>query len=62
LLAAGRPAEAEKVYRQNLDRHRDNGWGLAGLAKSLDAQSKKQEAAEARQRFEKAWANADFKL
>jgi tetratricopeptide (TPR) repeat protein len=62
LLAAGRPAEAEKVYRQNLDRHRDNGWGLSGLAKSLDAQGKKQEAADARQRFEKAWANADFKL
>ncbi len=62
LLAAGRSAEAEKVYRQNLDRHRDNGWGLSGLAKSLEAQGKKQEAAEARQRFEKAWANADFKL
>jgi tetratricopeptide (TPR) repeat protein len=62
LLAAGRPAEAEKVYRQNLDRHRDNGWGLSGLAKALNAQGKQQEAADARQRFDKAWANADFKL
>src|SRR4051812_23847767 len=31
LLAAGQPAEAEAVYREDLKRHPRNGWSLHGL-------------------------------
>jgi tetratricopeptide (TPR) repeat protein len=31
LLAAGQPAEAEAVYREDLKRHPKNGWSLHGL-------------------------------
>jgi tetratricopeptide (TPR) repeat protein len=61
LLAAGRAKEAEAVYRKELAEHPENGWSLFGLAVSLNAQ-KSPQAAEAQQRFEKAWANADVKL
>jgi tetratricopeptide (TPR) repeat protein len=60
LLAAGRPADAQKVYEENLRRHPENGWSLYGLAESLRLQKK--DAAAAQQRFEAAWKNADFKL
>jgi tetratricopeptide (TPR) repeat protein len=60
LLAAGRPADAEKVYEENLRRHPENGWALHGLAESLRLQKK--DAAAAQQRFAAAWKNADFKL
>jgi len=38
LLEAGRPADAERVYRKDLERFRENGWSLFGLMKSLEAQ------------------------
>jgi tetratricopeptide (TPR) repeat protein len=38
LMAAGRPAEAEQVYREDLERNRNNGWGLLGLRQALAAQ------------------------
>ena len=62
LLAAGRPAEAETVYWEDLRRNRENGWSLFGLVQSLEAQGKTDEAAAARARFEKAWSNADVEL
>jgi tetratricopeptide (TPR) repeat protein len=62
LLEAGKPAEAESVYREDLARFPKNGWSLFGLAQSLEAQGKKDEAATTRQEFEKAWAGADVKL
>jgi tetratricopeptide (TPR) repeat protein len=62
LLEAGRPADAEKVYVQDLERFRENGWSLFGLAQSLDAQGRRSEAAAARQRFEQAWTRADVAL
>ncbi|MCW5979768.1 MAG: tetratricopeptide repeat protein [Bryobacteraceae bacterium] len=62
LLEAGRPAEAEKVYREDLTRHRDNGWSLLGLIQSLEAQGKTSEAEQARRRFEKAWSRADIQI
>ena len=60
LLAAGRGAEAQKVFEEDLRRHPENGWSLHGLAESLRLQ-KKDDAA-ARQRFAAAWKNADVKL
>ena len=62
LLAGGRPAEAEAVYRDDLKRNPDNGWSLFGLAQSLRAQGKTAEAAAAEARFQKAWARADVTL
>jgi tetratricopeptide (TPR) repeat protein len=62
LLKAGRAEEAEAVYREDLKRNPENGWSLYGLTQSLQAQKKKEEAAEAEQRFRKVWARADVKL
>jgi tetratricopeptide (TPR) repeat protein len=62
LLAAGRAKEAEMVYWQDLNRNRDNGWALVGLAQALRAQGRSDDAAAAQTRFEKAWVRADVKL
>ena len=59
-LLADRPAEAETVYQADLLQHPDNGWALIGLIQSLRAQQKDDQAAEAEDRFKKAWAHADF--
>jgi tetratricopeptide (TPR) repeat protein len=62
LADAGRYAEAESVYREDLDRHPENGWALFGLAQSLRMQGKREEAAAAAARFDKAWQHADVKI
>jgi len=62
LLEARKPKEAEAVYREDLRRNPNNGWALYGLASSLAAQARKDEAAAARERFEAAWKEADIKL
>ena len=59
LLLADRPSEAEAVYHADLLSHPDNGWALTGLIQSLRAQQKDDQAAEAEDRFKKAWAHAD---
>jgi tetratricopeptide (TPR) repeat protein len=62
LLQAGKPAEAEAVYRESLKTYRDDGWALYGLAQALDAQGKSADAAETRRAFDQAWRFADVKL
>jgi tetratricopeptide (TPR) repeat protein len=62
LMQSGRYAEAESVYREDLNRHPENGWSLFGLARSLELQVKPDEAARVRARFEKTWTDADVKL
>lgn len=62
LLEAGRPAEAETVYWEELRRTRDSGWALFGLVQALRAQGKQEQAAIAEARFRKAWARADITL
>lgn len=62
LLQAGRAADAERVYREDLQRNPANGWSLYGLAQSLRAQGKTAEAAQAEERFRSAWASADVQL
>jgi tetratricopeptide (TPR) repeat protein len=61
LLQAGRAAEAEAVYREDLRRNPENGWSLFGLAQSLRAQAKP-DAAAVDARFSRAWARADVRL
>ncbi len=62
LLDAGKPADAEKAYRDELAHHTENGWSLKGLALSLRAQGKEQDAAAVEQRFQKAWSSSDVQL
>jgi tetratricopeptide (TPR) repeat protein len=62
LVDAGRHAEAEAVFREDLSRHPENGWSLYGLARSLKVQGKPDDAAAVSARFEKAWQRADIKL
>jgi tetratricopeptide (TPR) repeat protein len=59
LLRAGRVRAAEATFRADLDRHPENGWALAGLARSLSAQGRHGEAAAVERRFQRAWATAD---
>jgi tetratricopeptide (TPR) repeat protein len=58
LLQLGRPADAEKVYREDLVHNPGCGWSLVGLAKSLEAQHKKG-AAEYRARAREAFGQAE---
>lgn len=62
LLEAGRAAEAEAVYRADLERYPRTGWSLYGLAAALRAQGKTAEADLAQMGFEAAWAQADVQL
>src|SRR5437588_867199 len=57
-----RAAEAEAVFRADLDRNRHSGRSLFGLWKALEAQHKTREASVARREFEAAWKNADTQL
>ncbi|MBW8813164.1 MAG: hypothetical protein JF588_07025 [Caulobacterales bacterium] len=62
LLEAGKPAEAEAVYRDSLKSYRQDGWALMGLSKALKAQGKAAEAAKADAAFAEAWQRADTKI
>jgi tetratricopeptide (TPR) repeat protein len=62
LLAAGRPAEAEAIYWQDLQLNPENGWSLFGLTQSLKAQGKEEQAVLVEKRFRKAWSQADVTL
>ncbi len=62
LLAEGRAAEAESVFREDLKRNARSGRSLFGLSKSLEAQRKTREAAVARRQFAAAWKKADTPL
>lgn len=60
LLSMNKGAQAEAVYREDLENYPENGWSLLGLSQSLEAQDKASEAV--KQRFKKAWAEADVEL
>jgi tetratricopeptide (TPR) repeat protein len=62
LMRAGRYAEAEQVYRDDLARYPENGWSLYGLGRALRLQKKEAEAAAVEARFGKIWAHADVRL
>ena len=62
LLAAGRPADAEAVYREELRRNPGNGWSLFGLAESLRAQGRAEEVTAVERQLAAAWRHADTRL
>ncbi len=53
-------SQAEAAYRQDLAIYPDNGWSLYGLWQSLFAQGNVNEAMQVKQKFDKAWQNADI--
>ena len=57
LLDAKRYADAEQVYRDELEDHPNNGWSYFGLLQALEAQGKKDPALE--EAFHKSWARSD---
>jgi len=59
LLAAGRAAEAETAFREELRRNPGNGWSLQGLVTAMEAQ--KRDASAERAQLDQAWAHADTK-
>ena len=59
LLKANKPAEAEAVFRDDLQRYPNNGWALFGLMQALKAQNKNSDAAETDWQFKEAWKDAD---
>lgn len=59
LLESGRAADAEDVYRADLQRHPENGWSLLGLRNALNAQKRTDEAHAVAERLAKAWTRAD---
>ena len=60
LLRSGNYAEAERVFRADLERNRNSGRSLFGLIESLKAQKKSVDALQ--REFQNAWKNADTKL
>ncbi len=62
LLDAGRYAEAELVYLEDLRRNRENGWSLTGLQQCENALGKKDQVLATAKRFSKAWKNADIAI
>jgi tetratricopeptide (TPR) repeat protein len=62
LLRNEKYAEAEKVFRAELEKHRRNGRALFGLAESVRAQGKQHAAEFIQREFEESWKNSDTKL
>jgi tetratricopeptide (TPR) repeat protein len=59
LLRNGQAAQAEAVFRVDLEQHPRNPRSLFGLLKALEAQKKNANAEEVRREFDAAWKNAD---
>jgi tetratricopeptide (TPR) repeat protein len=62
LLQAGRAADAEVVYREDLKRNPKNGWSLYGLAQAQRTQGKTADADRTQADFQAAWKSADTPL
>ena len=62
LLREGRAADAERIFRADLERNPRNPRSLLGLQKSLEAQGRTADAAWARTQFDAASRDADVPL
>jgi tetratricopeptide (TPR) repeat protein len=61
LMADGRAAEAETIYREDLQRNPGNGWSLLGLQQALAAQGKTDDAEAAAEQLADVWQRADVR-
>jgi tetratricopeptide (TPR) repeat protein len=62
LLSAGKPTEAEQVFREDLRQNPRNPRSLFGLMNSLKAQQRDADAAWVEREFIEAWKDADTRL
>ena len=62
LIEAGRFAEAEAVFRKDLEDYPRNGWSMFGLFKVLEIQGKTKEAKKYKDKFDVIWQLSDIKL
>ncbi len=62
LSDAGKYAEGEKIFQEDLKRNPENGWSLKGLEVCQLKQNNKSTGAGTAKRFEKAWKDADIKI
>lgn len=62
LMKAKQYEEAEKIFKEDLNLLRQNGWSLMGLYQSLKAQNKTKEAQHIKQEFDAAWKDADIEI
>jgi tetratricopeptide (TPR) repeat protein len=62
LLSAGRFADAEAVFREDLQKLPENGWSLYGLSRALSLQKKDAEALRVEKQFDVVWKKADLKI
>lgn len=62
LMRTGNFAEAETVFRKEIDKNPKNGRALFGLSAALEKQGKSSSAALVKKEFEAAWKDADTKL
>jgi tetratricopeptide (TPR) repeat protein len=62
LLRAGKPAEAEAIFREGLQHTPRNGRMLFGLMESLRAQGRMEAFQMVQKEFEAAWKNSDITL
>ena len=58
LLKNGQAAKAEQLYLEDLERNRNNGWGLVGLQQAYRAQGKMTKARELESRIQAIWPNS----
>ncbi|HEX5765204.1 MAG TPA: tetratricopeptide repeat protein, partial [Woeseiaceae bacterium] len=61
LLKAGRAADAERAFREDLKRFPENVWSLQGVAKALHAQRRTSEAEQVSKRLQQVWTMAGVK-
>ncbi len=62
LMQTNSAAEAEAVFRRDLEIYKHNGWSLYGLHQSLLAQGKEDEASQVEAQFNAIWQAADIEL
>ncbi len=58
-LMSGRYADAERAYREDLAKWKNNGWSLYGLSRALHGQGDIAEAKKIEDQYREAWSHAD---
>ena len=62
LIEAGKLAEAEAVFKKDLEDYPRNGWSMFGLYKVLEIQGKTEEAKQYKDKFDVIWQLSDIQL